>query len=364
MPSYSAPSSPLKDRLIEQITLEGPMPVDAYMARCLLDPIDGYYTKNATLGAEGDFITAPLVSQMFGEMIGIWVAQTWLALGSPSPFRLVEIGGGDGTLMSDILRVAERVPGLREAVRVTMVEISPHLRALQGQKVPDAAFLSSLDGVAEDLPVIVIANELLDCLPARQFIRTETGWFERCVGLQDGALAFGLVPAGQDFVPPFDAAIGDLVEISLAQTRLAENLALLIKKTSGAALLIDYGRDRPGPGDTLQALYRHQKHDQLEAPGAHDLTVWADFPAVAGTAARTGVTVSSIVTQRDFLARLGIDARHAALRERNRDQAERLQRQYDRLMAPDQMGTLFKVLGLAFPDSVNLFALEANATAL
>jgi SAM-dependent MidA family methyltransferase len=354
----------LKDRLIEQITLEGPMPVDAYMARCLADPIDGYYTKNAALGMDGDFITAPLISQMFGEMIGVWVAQVWLSMGSPSSFRLVEIGGGDGTLMGDILRVAERVPGLREAAQVTMVEISPPLRALQCRQIPDAAFVSSLDGVAEDMPVIVVANELLDCLPARQFIRTETGWFERCVGLQAGALAFGLIPAGEDFTPPFDAAIGDLVEISPAQARLAENLALLVKNATGAALLIDYGRDKPGAGDTLQALYRHQKHDPLEAPGAHDLTVWADFPAIAAVAAKTGVAVSPITTQRDFLARLGIEARHATLAQRNRDQAEKLQRQYDRLMATDQMGALFKVLGMASPASVNLFALEANSAAL
>ncbi len=354
----------LKDRLIEQITLEGPMPLDAYMARCLLDPIDGYYTKNAALGADGDFITAPLISQMFGEMIGVWVAQTWLSMGSPSPVRLVEIGGGDGTLMSDILRVAERVPGLCKAVQVTMVEISPPLRALQAKQVPDAVFVPSLDGVAEDMPVIVVANELLDCLPARQFIRAETGWFERCIGLQAGTLAFGLIPAGEDFIPPFEAAIGDLVEISPAQTRLAENLALLIKNATGAALLIDYGRDTPETGDTLQALYRHQKRAPLEAPGAHDLTVWADFPAVAAVAAKTGVTVSPITAQRDFLARLGIETRHAALSERNRDQAEKLQRQYDRLMSPDQMGALFKVLGMAYPASVNLFALEAGGAGL
>lgn len=354
----------LKDRLIEQITLEGPMPVDAYMARCLTDPIDGYYTKNAALGAEGDFITAPLISQMFGEMIGVWVAQMWLAMGSPTPFRLVEIGGGDGTLISDILRVAERVPGLREAARVTMVEISPLLRTLQSRHVPEAIFVPSLDGVPEDLPLIIIANEWLDCLPARQFIRTDTGWCERCIGLQDGALTFGLIPAGEDFTPPFEAAIGELVEISPAQTRQAENLALLVKKATGAALLIDYGRGRPESGDTLQALYRHQKHHPLEAPGEHDLTVWADFPAVAAAAANTGVKVSPITAQRDFLARLGIETRHAALTQRNRDQAEKLRRQYDRLMAPDQMGTLFKVLGLAFPGGINLFALEAGDASL
>ncbi|MFT4075244.1 MAG: SAM-dependent methyltransferase [Asticcacaulis sp.] len=351
----------LKDRLIEQITLDGPLPVDAYMAACLLDPVDGYYTKHVALGAEGDFLTAPLISQMFGEMIGVWVAQTWQALGSPAAFRLVEIGGGNGTLTSDILRVVARVPGLPEAAKVTLVEPSQRLRALQADKVPSATFLPSIDQVPEDLPVILIANELLDCLPARQFVRTETGWFERRIGLQDGALAFGLVPAGEDFAPPFEAAIGDLVEISPAQTRLAENLALLLKQATGAALLIDYGRDQPEPGDTLQALYRHQKHDPLEAPGQHDLTVWADFPSVAAVAARTGAKVSPIVTQRNFLQQLGIDARHAALMQRNPDHAEKLQRQYDRLMAPDQMGTLFKVLGLAFPPAVNLFALEAAA---
>jgi SAM-dependent MidA family methyltransferase len=353
----------LKDRLIEQITLEGPIPVDAYMARCLLDPIDGYYIKNVTLGADGDFLTAPLISQMFGEMIGVWMAQTWLGMGSPTSFRLIEIGGGDGTLMSDILRVAARVRGLPEAARVTMVEPSERLRAQQLAHVPHADFTVTLDAVAEDLPVIVIANELLDCLPARQFIRTDDGWFERQVGLQDGQLAFGLVPVGEDFKAPYDAPIGEIVEISPAQMRFAENLALLVKRAGGAALLIDYGRDRPQTGDTLQALYRHQKHDPLAAPGEHDLTVWADFPTVAATAHKAGVTVSPIMTQALFLQRLGIDARHAALTQKNPAQSDKLQRQYDRLMAPDQMGRLFKVLGLASA-GVNLFALEATESGL
>ncbi|WP_349319723.1 SAM-dependent methyltransferase [Asticcacaulis sp. MM231] len=303
----------LKDRLIEQIALEGPMPVDAYMARCLLDPIDGYYIKNVALGAEGDFLTAPLVSQMFGEMIGVWVAQTWLGMGSPAAFRLIEIGGGDGTLMSDILRVVARVAGLTEAARVTLVEPSERLRARQSEQVPSAVFAATLNAVAEDLPVVLIANELLDCLPARQFIRSDDGWFERQVGLQNGQLAFGLVPAGEDFAAPYDAPIGEIVEISPAQMRFAENLALLIKRARGAALLIDYGRDRPQTGDTLQALYRHQKHDPLAAPGEHDLTVWADFPTVAATAHKAGVNISPIIPQALFLQRLGIEARHAAL---------------------------------------------------
>jgi len=354
----------LKDRLIEQIALEGPMSIDAYMARCLFDPLDGYYSRHAALGADGDFLTAPLVSQMFGEMIGVWIAQTWQALGSPSPFRLIEVGGGDGTLMSDILRVADSVPGLRDAARVTMVELSEPLHTLQKHKVPDATFAASLDGIPEDLPVIVVANELLDCLPARQFIHTEDGWFERCVGLRDGALAFGLSPAPEGFTPPYAAPIGEIIEVSPAQARFIENLSLLIKTATGAALLIDYGRDRPETGDTLQALYRHRKYDPLEAPGKHDLTVWADFPAVAAVARQSGIKASAIVSQGRFLSDLGIAARHAVLAARNPDQAEKLQRQYDRLMASDQMGELFKVIGLAFPPAVNLFALEAADSGL
>ncbi|ESQ81608.1 hypothetical protein AEAC466_20755 [Asticcacaulis sp. AC466] len=350
----------LKERLIEQITQEGPMSVADYMARCLLDPIDGYYTRHVRLGADGDFLTAPLVSQMFGEMIGVWVAQMWQALGAPGAFRLVEIGGGDGALMSDILRVAARVPGLRDAAHVTLVEPSPALRALQAKAVPEAQFVPSLDRLDDDLPVLVIANELLDCLPARQFVRGDEAWFERCVGVQAGRLAFGLVPVGEDFAPPLSAEPGQVIEISPAQTRLAETLALLLKAATGAALLIDYGRDQPETGDTLQALYRHGKRDPLDAPGENDLTVWADFPAVANAAARAGAAVSPIISQSLFLSRLGIAARHAALAEKNPDQAAKLQRQYDRLMAPDQMGDLFKVLGMAFPVNINLFALEAD----
>ncbi|MGA9658586.1 MAG: SAM-dependent methyltransferase [Asticcacaulis sp.] len=352
----------LKQRLIEQITLEGPMPVDAYMAQCLLDPLDGYYSTRPTLGVEGDFITAPLISQMFGEMIGIWVAQTWLALGSPARFHLVEIGGGDGTLMTDILRVAGRVNGLRQALKVVMVEPSEPLRAIQAQNIANGLFVTALDQVPEDRPVILIANEVLDCLPARQYIRTEEGWFERCVGLQNDKLVFGLVPAPEGFSLSFAPEIGQIVEISTAQMRFAENLALLLRQTTGAALLIDYGRDVQGCGDTLQALYRHQKHDPLEAPGQHDLTVWADFPAVARSATKSGVTVSPIISQSQFLQRLGIDTRHAALAAQNPAQADKLRRQYDRLMQPDQMGTLFKVLGLAFPADLPLFGLDARDT--
>lgn len=353
----------LKTRLIEQITLEGPMTVADYMARCLLDPIDGYYTTRPALGPDGDFITAPLISQMFGEMIGVWVAQTWLALGSPQAFHLVELGGGDGTLMSDILRVAKQVPGLREAARLVMLEPSPALRAQQAAIVPDAAFPDDMRDIPDDLPLIVIANEVLDCLPARQYVRTDEGWRERLVGLDDdGSLCFGLQASIADFLPDNGEALGALLEISPEQQRFTLNWADKLKQTTGALLLIDYGRAEPGTGDSLQALSRHEKRDPLDEPGHHDLTIWADFPVIARIAADSGLGTTAITPQRAFLQDLGIDARLAALSTKNPDQAAKLQRQYERLMAPDQMGDLFKVLAMAFPANLPLFALEPAPT--
>ncbi|ESQ74753.1 class I SAM-dependent methyltransferase [Asticcacaulis sp. AC402] len=345
----------LKQRLIEQITLEGPMSVADYMSSCLLDPVDGYYTRHVRLGADGDFITAPLVSQMFGEMIGVWVAQTWLAMNSPPAFRLVEIGGGDGALMSDILRVADHVPGLREAIQVVMVEPSPRLRAQQAQTIAGALFLTDVNAISIDLPVIIVANEVLDCLPARQYVRTEEGWAERAVGIIDGDLAFGLVET--DYTPAAQAEPGQIIEVSRAQQQFAANLAAVIKSATGAVLLLDYGRAVAGPGDTLQALSLHEKRHPLEAPGKHDLTIWADFEAIANVLS-THVKLSDIKTQGEFLGRAGISARLAALSEKNPDHADKLQRQYERLTSASEMGELFKVMAFAYPASLPLFALE------
>lgn len=350
----------LKARLIEQIALEGPMSVADYMARCLLDPLDGYYSRRPALGAEGDFITAPLISQMFGEMIGVWVAQTWLALGSPAAFRLVEIGGGDGTLMTDILRVAKQVPGLHDAAQVVMIEPSLPLRMVQSQAVPGAIFLPDVDALPQSLPLIIIANEVLDCLPARQYVRTEDGWHERLVGLRNNDLCFGLSAEASPAVKFEPANPGDVVEYSAEQVRFTAACAHKLKATSGAMLLIDYGRDASETGDTLQALSHHEKRDPLDSPGLHDLTVWADFPLVAATASSAGLKVSPVVAQHVFLQRLGIATRLDALETKNPDQAAKLRRQYERLMAPDQMGELFKVVAFAFPPELPLFALEAS----
>ena len=347
----------LKQRLIEQIAMEGPISVADYMARCLLDPIDGYYTKRPALGPDGDFITAPMVSQMFGEMIGVWVAQVWTLMGSPR-FRFVEIGGGDGTLMGDILRVAARVAGMAEAASVVMIEPSPVLRDVQAAKHPHAVFLPPIDAHPDDLPLVIIANEVLDCLPVRQYVRVEGAWHERLVGLSSETLCFGLarepstVPEGVDF------ADGAVFEYSPEQVRFTRSLAAKLKAAGGTALLIDYGRNQPEPGDTLQALHRHQKQDPLDSPGQHDLTVWADFPVIAATARASGLTVSQITHQSVFLAAMGIDARLNALKSANPTQADKLERQYERLMSREQMGELFKVVAVGYPSTFPLVGLE------
>jgi len=352
----------LKDKLVEQIVLEGPMTVADYMTRCLLDPQDGYYTKHVRFGADGDFLTAPIISQMFGEMIGVWIAHVWQELGAPAAFTLVEVGGGDGTLMRDMLRVMARIPGLAEAADAVMIEASPAMRALQAD-IPGIRHAGGLDAIDTSQPVVLIGNEILDCLPARQFVRTLTGWHERRVGLVDGDLGFGLAGAGPDFTPPFDAPEGEIVEISIAQLRFVEQAAGLLRAATGAALLIDYGRDAPGTGDTLQALHRHRKTDPLAAPGEHDLTVWADFPA-ARDAARAAGLKAALTTQRHFLCAMGIETRLKALLDRNPGKADSLRRQFERLTAPDQMGNLFKVMAFGFPEQIHLIGVEATETPL
>ncbi|WP_293454164.1 class I SAM-dependent methyltransferase [Phenylobacterium sp.] len=333
-------SAGLKARLAAQIAQTGPLTIAQYMTACLHDPQDGYYATRPALGAGGDFITAPLVSQMFGELIGVWAASAWRLMGEPDPFLLVEMGPGDGTLMEDVLRAGRALPGFREAAVVWLVETSGPLRDLQRQRLGEAvAWADSLDDVPAGRPMLLIANELLDCLPARQFVRTATGWMEQVVGLDpDGDLAFGLVPASA--APP-DARDGAVFEVSAAQEALGALLGERLVRDGGAALLIDYGRDTPGFGDTLQALRRHEKVDPLACPGEADLTVHADFPAVMAAAEREGAE-SAIFTQAAFLARLGIGERTEALVRARPDKAAVIGRQLHRLVGGDQMGELFK----------------------
>lgn len=333
----------LLERLAARIRAEGPIATDDYMMACLHDPQAGYYATRPALGPEGDFITAPLISQMFGELIGLWLAEAWDRLGRPSPVRLVEVGPGDGTLMSDVLRAARLAPEFLQAADVWLVETSAPLRRRQQERLGAVArWAERLDQAPTGAPLLLIANELLDCLPVRQAVRTVDGWRERRVGLTAaGALAY---VAGEPVQPPpLAAAPGQVFERAPAQEGFAAQLAGRLVRDGGAALLIDYGPGELGLGDTLQALSRHRKVDPLAAPGEADLTVHALFPAVRAAAEAQGAQ-TALLTQGEFLARLGIDVRAASLARARPDKAGELARQLERLSAPDQMGELFKVL--------------------
>jgi SAM-dependent MidA family methyltransferase len=337
----------LGDRLKADIAAAGPISIADYMARCLHDPAAGYYATRPALGAEGDFLTAPLVSQMFGELIGLWAVETWSRLGAPAEIALVEMGPGDGTLMSDLLRAARLAPAFLQAARLNLVETSRPLRRRQAERLQGGPLEPRwLDGLAElegSAPVIVVSNELLDCLPARQFVRTPQGWAERRVGLSpDGELALGLAPAARPAGAPEDLPEGLVWEVSPAQEALGREVGALVAARGGAALFLDYGRAEPEPGDTLQALARHVKVDPLAAPGEADLTVWADFPAFLAAARDAGAETAPVLTQATFLRRLGIEQRASALARARPDHADVLGRQLDRLVGPDQMGRLFK----------------------
>ncbi|WP_292230217.1 SAM-dependent methyltransferase [Brevundimonas sp.] len=354
----SAPVETLKTRLAREIALTGPMTVADYVTRCLHDPKGGYYASRPSLGERGDFITAPLVSQMFGELIGLWAVETWHRLGAPERFRLVEVGPGDGTLISDALRAARLAPGFLEACDLILIEPSAPLRALQARALAGAdlspRWVRDLTRIETDAPVILIANEVLDCMPARQFVRTEGGWAERRIGVtDDNDLTFGLTAISGGFdKPSFDIDPGQVFEISEQQPVFGRDLGLLMKAASGAALLIDYGRARPEAGDTLQALRRHQKVSPLDNPGEADLTQWADFPLVLEAALRTGADVTGCLPQGEFLRRLGIEARAERLKSGRPDAAAVIDRQLNRLTADDQMGSLFKAAAIFSPRSL------------
>jgi NADH dehydrogenase [ubiquinone] 1 alpha subcomplex assembly factor 7 len=345
----------LLDRLKAQIAHDGPIGVPEFFTRCLHDPRDGYYATRPDLGAGGDFITAPLVSQMFGELIGLWAIETWTRMGRPSPFRLVEMGPGDGTLISDLLRAGRLEPAFLAAAEVWLVEVSEPLRVRQAARLGEGPrWVGRLDEVPDGAPMMLVANELLDCLPARQFVRTEGGWAERVIGLgEDGELAFGLKGLGKSSLPiegEGSFPVGAVLESSPAQAALASDIAHRLVTDGGAALLIDYGRDAPGAGDTLQALQNHAKVDPLKTAGLADLTVWADFPSVVAAAREAGAKAGPILTQGEFLRALGIEQRAQALSTARPDRADQIGRQLDRLVGEAQMGALFKVACLCAPD--------------
>jgi SAM-dependent MidA family methyltransferase len=339
----------LTDKFRAQIQATGPIGVDAFMTACLHDREHGYYATRPRLGADGDFITAPLVSQMFGELIGLWAVQTWIGLGRPALLRLVEVGPGDGTLIGDALRAARLEPAFLAAADLWLVETSAPLVERQRRRLAGVAarWADDLDAVPGGAPMILIANEVLDCLPVIQFVRRAEGWAERVVGLDGaGALCFGLAPPTRA-APTDPVAPGTLVEVSPAQAAFAGAIARRIAADGGAALLIDYGGE-PGGGDSLQALQGHAKVDPLASAGDADLTVHADFRAVLAAARAEGAR-AALLTQGAFLRRLGIEPRAAALARARPDRAAVIARQLARLVDDDQMGRLFKAACLFAP---------------
>lgn len=343
----------LADILAARIRASGPLPVADFMGLCLGHETHGYYMKQVPFGREGDFTTAPEISQVFGELIGLHLADLWLRAGSPAPVQLVELGPGRGTLMADLLRATARVPGFHAALDITFVEMSPVLRAEQKSRVPHARWADRLADVPEGRPLLLVANEFFDALPARQLVKTALGWQERHVDWQGGRFV-PVVPADaprlDSLVPPALRAApeGSVFEVLGG----AEELALLNRRLTqdgGAALIIDYGHDRHSLGDTLQAMRAHAYADPFAAPGDADLTVHVDFAQVAARAG-AGLRVLGPAGQGRFLRALGLDIRTAVLAKANPPKAEALVSASRRLADSDQMGALFKVLSLSHPE--------------
>ncbi|MBC7767315.1 MAG: SAM-dependent methyltransferase [Phycisphaerales bacterium] len=324
------------------------MTVAEYMAACLYDPEDGYYATRPSIGgANADFLTAPEASQMYGELIGLWCAHEWDALGKPA-FNLIELGPGRGVLMQDMLRATQRVEGFQDSSNVVLVEVSAPLRDEQAERVPQAEWALRLDDAPPGASLI-IGNEFLDCLPIRQFVRGEDGWHEKLVGMDEvDQLTFGLSAALP--APDSDDEPGTVREVAPALESLIYELERRLHEAPGRALLIDYGYVTPEGADTLQALKRHTKVDPIETPGEADLTAHVDFARVAHLAEQAGLDVHGPITQGLFLRGLGIELRFKALAEANPPHAERLAREMHRLTSPDQMGALFKVICLSSPN--------------
>jgi SAM-dependent MidA family methyltransferase len=349
-------ATPLETKIRARIAARGPIPVAEYMAMCLADPQHGYYMTRDPFGARGDFVTAPEVSQMFGELIGVWIAAVWQQMGSPAPVRIVELGPGRGTLMRDALRALKVMPALLKAATVHLVEISPALKAKQQETLRGAAapvaWHASLDNVPEG-PAIVVANEFFDALPVRQAVKTAGDWRERCVGIDAGKLVFapGEAVAGLDTRLP--ASARNAPDGAIFEWRDEDDAAALGKRIArhgGAALVIDYGHAASAVGDTLQALGRHAFADPLATPGELDLTAHVDFEALDRAATSAGAPTFGPITQGELLRRLGIETRAAKLKEKaSPDAAARIDAALARLIGTgtSEMGALFKAVAFA-----------------
>ena len=352
--SHMRRQTPLALDLKTRIRRDGPLSVRDYMAACLYDPQHGYYRTQPAIGQAGDFVTAPEISQIFGELIGLWCAVVWRQMGAPAAVDLVELGPGRGTLMRDALRATRGVPGFGAAVRVSLVESSDTLTVLQRATLADArvpsAWRTTLDDIARDstTPAILIANEVLDCEPRDQFVRRRDGWSLRMIGL-DAAdqLAFQATDTPTP-MPDLDAIYPDARDGDIAEPSRFDlvHQAIAMRPTL-AALMIDYGHTAPGLGDTLQAVRRHQPEHPLASPGEADLTMQVDFSALARDVGHIpGVRMDGPVPQAEFLGSLGAVERASRLMAANPARAAMLEAGVARLLSPGGMGTRFQAVGI------------------
>jgi SAM-dependent MidA family methyltransferase len=363
-------TTPLAEKIRAIISAYGPISVTDYFALCLADPDYGYYKTRDPFGRGGDFVTAPEVSQLFGEMVGIFLVHAWEKHLKPRRnVRIAEIGPGRGTMMADILRVAQKLaPDLYEIATVHLVETSPTLREVQGKTLESHAVKIGWHDSFDEIPsgfLLLAANEFFDAVPIRQFVKTQAGFRERLVGVDgDGALTFtagaggldpALLPTGHQTAPP-----GTIVEVAPARAAIMQMLSDRLFDSGGTALIIDYGHLEAGFGDTLQAVFRHAFDPPLAHPGEADLTSHVDFEVLADIARARSIAVNGMTTQGEFLLKLGLLERAGAL-GRGKDAAEQeaIRAAVERLAGDglNQMGGLFKVMAVSSP-SVALHPFE------
>jgi len=348
----------LAEALARRIAAEGPLGIDDFMAAALLDPEHGYYTTQEPFGSAGDFVTAPEVSQMFGELIGLWCLAVWSAAGAPVGTVLAELGPGRGTLMADLLRAIESVAG-RQPFRIRLVEASSRLRERQRAALPgrEIVWHESVEELPEDGPLLVVANEFLDALPVRQFVATPGGWRERRLDWRDDRLqpvvaeGDGETAAMTTHLSP-ETPVGRVAELSPVREGCVGLLARRIARQGGAALLVDFTDPRLPVADTLQAVRKHRHADRFAEPGRADLAAAVDFAALATAARAGGARVEGPVGQGAFLAALGIDTRLATLaRGTDAQTARRLAQGRDRLVGAEGMGEDFRVMAILPTDA-------------
>ncbi len=360
----------LETYLVKLIEAQGPLNIAAFMAEALGNRRHGYYMKQDPFGRGGDFTTAPEISQMFGEMIGLWHAGNWLNMGSPEKIHLIELGPGRGTLMQDALRSIKIVPGLLDAIDLHLIEMSPVLRKRQQDALKNYArpiwhdHIRDALAAAKGKPVLIIANEFFDALPVRQFQKSEAGWHERLVRLDENrrlSLELAPAPCPEQMIPAavLRADIGNIVEICPVAENILAEICEHIHAFGGAALVIDYGHDRHGVGDTLQAVRDHKYVDILADPGDADLTTHVNFQRLKEVAQDGGLQVFGPTEQGKFLKAVGIDARaESLLKVATAEQSKDILSALHRLTDDAQMGRLFKVMALAEPSLAGVIGFE------